>query len=88
VCDVYDALVSRRAYRPAWSREDALALLHAESNVAFDPRCVAALERIVGAPVVREERASVLIGAAGAPASGRRWCRDPRRRRRTRARAR
>ena len=47
VCDVYDALVSRRAYRPAWSREEALALLHDESYVAFDPRCVAALERIV-----------------------------------------
>jgi HD-GYP domain-containing protein (c-di-GMP phosphodiesterase class II) len=47
VCDVYDALVSRRAYRPAWSRDEALALLHEESCVAFDPRCVAALERIV-----------------------------------------
>lgn len=69
VCDVYEALVSRRAYRPAWSREEALALLNTESNVAFDPRCVAALERIVGAPVEREERAPVLIGAAPAPSA-------------------
>jgi putative nucleotidyltransferase with HDIG domain len=69
VCDVYDALVSTRAYRPAWSREEALALLHEESNVAFDPRCVAALERIVGATVKHAERVPVLIGAAPAPSA-------------------
>jgi HD-GYP domain-containing protein (c-di-GMP phosphodiesterase class II) len=47
VCDVYDALVSRRVYRPAWQQEDALSLLREESNIAFDPRCVEALERVV-----------------------------------------
>jgi putative nucleotidyltransferase with HDIG domain len=47
VCDVYDALVSDRVYRPAWSRERALALLHEESGVAFDACCVAALERVL-----------------------------------------
>jgi putative nucleotidyltransferase with HDIG domain len=47
VCDVYDALVSDRVYRPAWSRERALALLHEESRAAFDPDCVAALERVL-----------------------------------------
>jgi putative nucleotidyltransferase with HDIG domain len=47
VCDVYDALVSPRVYRPAWPQGRALALLHDESDVAFDPRCVAALERLV-----------------------------------------
>ena len=36
VCDVYDALVSDRVYRPAWSRERALGLLHEESGTAFD----------------------------------------------------
>ena len=54
VCDVYDALVSDRVYRPAWSRERALGLLHQESGAAFDPDCVAALERVLaradGAP--------------------------------------
>jgi putative nucleotidyltransferase with HDIG domain len=49
VCDVYDALVSDRVYRRAWSREEALGLLRRESGSAFDPRCVAALERVVGA---------------------------------------
>lgn len=54
VCDVFDALVSDRVYRPAWSRERALGLLQAESGEAFDARCVAALvrslERYAGSP--------------------------------------
>ena len=53
VSDVYDALVSPRVYRPAWSVQQALALLQAESGTAFDPRCVEALTRIVA----RDERA-------------------------------
>ena len=47
VCDVYDALVSDRVYRRAWSRSDALALLRRETGTAFDERCVAALEAVV-----------------------------------------
>jgi HD-GYP domain-containing protein (c-di-GMP phosphodiesterase class II) len=47
VCDVYDALISKRVYRPAWSHDDAVALLRRESGTAFDARCVAALERVV-----------------------------------------
>jgi HD-GYP domain-containing protein (c-di-GMP phosphodiesterase class II) len=46
-CDVFDALISRRVYRDAWSVEDAFDLLRRESGTAFDPRCVAAIERIV-----------------------------------------
>ncbi len=46
VCDVYDALRSTRVYREAWSHERALALLHGSGD-AFDPRCVAALERVL-----------------------------------------
>jgi len=49
VCDVYDALVSDRVYRPAWSQEKALALLRREAGSAFDPRCVDALASLVGA---------------------------------------
>jgi putative nucleotidyltransferase with HDIG domain len=48
VCDVYDALVSARVYRPAWSADDALALVRREMGTAFDPRCVAALIRVLG----------------------------------------
>jgi len=47
VCDVYDALVSPRVYRDAWTHEDALALLQKDTGTAFDERCVAALERVL-----------------------------------------
>ncbi|MGH2763213.1 MAG: HD-GYP domain-containing protein [Thermoleophilaceae bacterium] len=47
VCDVYDALLSTRVYREAWTPERALGLLREEAGTALDPRCVAALERIV-----------------------------------------
>jgi HD-GYP domain-containing protein (c-di-GMP phosphodiesterase class II) len=49
VCDVYDALVSPRVYRSAWSHADAMALLRSDDERAkFDERCVAALERVLG----------------------------------------
>jgi hypothetical protein len=47
VCDVYDALISKRVYREAWSEAEAIVLLHKESGTAFDPRCVAALEHLL-----------------------------------------
>jgi HD-GYP domain-containing protein (c-di-GMP phosphodiesterase class II) len=47
VCDVYDALMSKRVYRKAWTHERAIALLREESGTAFDPKCVAALERVL-----------------------------------------
>src|SRR5205814_10515087 len=56
VCDVYDALVSPRVYRDAWSHEDALALLHKESGTAFDDRCAAALERALARGAARGVR--------------------------------
>ena len=40
VCDVYDALVSPRVYRDAWSVEKALAHLQSETDTRFDARCV------------------------------------------------
>jgi HD-GYP domain-containing protein (c-di-GMP phosphodiesterase class II) len=46
VCDVYDALVSPRVYRQAWTREDALALLTDGAGTLFDERCVAELEAL------------------------------------------
>jgi putative nucleotidyltransferase with HDIG domain len=47
VCDVYDALISRRVYRDAWTHERAIALLHEESGTSFDSKCVAALDRVL-----------------------------------------
>ena len=65
VCDVYDALVSDRVYRAAWSPERAFALLEGESH-AYDPTVVAALRRAVcpGFVAARES-----APAAGAPAA-------------------
>jgi putative nucleotidyltransferase with HDIG domain len=75
-CDVYDALVSDRVYRAAWTPERALALLHDESGTGFDPKVVEALERIVtpsdGAPSwVADLAAPVARRAAGRPAERR-----------------
>jgi HD-GYP domain-containing protein (c-di-GMP phosphodiesterase class II) len=58
VCDVYDALISKRVYRDAWSPERALALLHSEIGTAFDSRCVDALEAVV---VGREHAAAATL---------------------------
>jgi HD-GYP domain-containing protein (c-di-GMP phosphodiesterase class II) len=49
VCDVYDALISKRVYRGAWSHDEAMALLHRETGTAFDGKCVAALEQVIAA---------------------------------------
>jgi HD domain len=49
VCDVYDALISNRFYREAWTHERAISLLHDEAGIKLDRRCVSALERIVTA---------------------------------------
>ena len=49
VCDVYDALISRRVYRDAWSHERAVKLLREESGTSFDAKCVSALERVLAA---------------------------------------
>ncbi|MDV6376014.1 HD domain-containing phosphohydrolase [Deinococcus arenicola] len=37
VCDVYDALISERPYKHAWSREDALAEIGGQAGRQFDP---------------------------------------------------
>jgi putative nucleotidyltransferase with HDIG domain len=47
VCDVYDALISTRVYRDAWTHERAVGLLRDEAGTSFDAKCVAALERVL-----------------------------------------
>lgn len=46
VADVYDALTSNRAYRRAWSHEEAIRLLSEQRGSHFDPGCVDAWIRI------------------------------------------
>ena len=57
VCDVYDALVTDRVYRAAWSHDRALVLLR--DATLFDQGCVAALERL---------RAPAFVAAVAEPA--------------------
>ena len=47
VADVYDALISRRPYKKAWTRSDAQDYLEKHAGIQFDPVCVEAFfERI------------------------------------------
>jgi HD-GYP domain-containing protein (c-di-GMP phosphodiesterase class II) len=41
VCDVYDALRTRRPYRDAWSSAKAAAYLEQRAGIEFDPDLVA-----------------------------------------------
>jgi len=47
VCDVYDALRTRRPYREAWSFEKALGYLEERSGLEFDPELVTAFVRMM-----------------------------------------
>jgi HD-GYP domain-containing protein (c-di-GMP phosphodiesterase class II) len=42
ICDVFDALISERPYKHAWTIDEALAEIAAESGTHFDPQVVAA----------------------------------------------
>jgi len=48
VVDVYDALVSDRPYRPAWTKEKALEYIKSLSGVDFDPRVVNGFLELLG----------------------------------------
>src|SRR3954453_21725545 len=41
LCDVYDALTSKRAYKPAWTTQEALDEIERESGRHFDPELAA-----------------------------------------------
>ena len=43
IADVFDALMSQRPYRRAWSIDEALAYIGENSGRHFDPRCVEAM---------------------------------------------
>jgi hypothetical protein len=47
VCDVYDALLSVRVCRDAWTHARAMDLLHEQTGSAFDAACVRALETVL-----------------------------------------
>ena len=57
VCDVYDALISERVYRRAWSHERALEHLRAGAGKLFDAHCVEALADVLA----RERRSDLAV---------------------------
>jgi two-component system response regulator RpfG len=52
VADVFDALVSERPYKHAWSIDEGFAYLESQKSKHFDPRCVEAF--LAGGEKVRE----------------------------------
>ena len=68
---MYDALVSDRVYRTAWTPERALALLHEESGTGYDPAVVDALERVVSPTADAPSWIAGVAAAAQRPAPGR-----------------
>jgi putative two-component system response regulator len=63
VADVFDALTSVRAYKPAWSSASALEYVTLARGVQFDPECVDAFVGLVGA--LPPDWAVVAEGSAG-----------------------
>ena len=57
VCDVYDAFISERMYRKAWSHERALEHLRAGAGKLFDATCVEALADVLA----RERRSELAV---------------------------
>jgi putative two-component system response regulator len=53
VCDVYDALCTKRPYRDAWSSAKAMAYLNERAGVEFDPELVSAITRMLDAANVQ-----------------------------------
>ena len=63
VCDVYDALRTRRPYREAWSSADALDYIAARSGVEFDPT----LAKTFGEMMQQWDSRIQLLSEAGDP---------------------
>ena len=55
ICDVFDALTTKRPYKQAWSVEDAMAEIRKGAGTQFDPSLVGHFERIL--PEILEIRA-------------------------------
>lgn len=54
VCDVYDALISRRPYKEPWTPEEALAEIERSSGTHFDPELAAAFVAMIRADLQLE----------------------------------
>jgi putative nucleotidyltransferase with HDIG domain len=50
IADVFDALTTDRPYRPGFTRDEALAMMAADSGKMFDPELFARFERVIRMP--------------------------------------
>jgi putative nucleotidyltransferase with HDIG domain len=66
VCDVYDALVSARPYKPAWSHLDAVTEIAAQSGRHFDPQVCQEFLELLGP----DDRHALAAAGRGEPAPG------------------
>jgi len=74
VCDVYDALRTRRPYRDAWPVEQVLPYIEGRAGMEFDPKYVRAFIEMMRkwesqVAVVADERATAPAAAATSPAA-------------------
>jgi putative nucleotidyltransferase with HDIG domain len=53
VADVFDALTTDRPYRPAFTRDQALTMMAADSGKLFDPEIFARFERVMRTTIIR-----------------------------------
>jgi HD-GYP domain-containing protein (c-di-GMP phosphodiesterase class II) len=65
---VYDALISPRVYRPAFSEQEAMDLIRSQIGTAFDSRCVTALERVLETQPAPVRLPGIAAAAATVPA--------------------
>ena len=69
VCDVYDALISKRVYRDAWTQAQAFSLLRQEAGRTLDTRCIDALEQVLAREDMSFARVPLQAPGLGAPAA-------------------
>jgi putative two-component system response regulator len=62
ICDVFDALISDRPYKSAWTMQEALEEIRRESGGHFEPRLVDTFERIFPQLVAIVEQAAAEHG--------------------------
>lgn len=62
VCDVFDAVTSARAYRPAWTVEEARSLIEREAGVGLDPVMARVMLRMLAADAARTRPTDTVPG--------------------------
>ena len=62
VCDVYDALCTRRPYREAWTSDEATKYLEDRAGLEFDPELVTAFIRMLRTSTPKLQESDIAVG--------------------------